>query len=157
MKLDSTLVREIRAANGDGGQDAKFALLHKIDDAQREMSTPKVRTEFNEILRRHGRAVTAICVAATLVSRKERLNNWNVQWAEAVLNLWSTKPASGIDRATIDDGLHPSRICEYAGPFIKLTTGLQLSDRLAAAKEAASQRNTTQQPSPRNHKNDLQL
>ena len=26
------------------------------------------------------------------------------------------------DRANIDDGLHPTRICEYAGEFIRLTT-----------------------------------
>jgi hypothetical protein len=122
MKLDQTLAREIKAANGDGSRSAKFALLRRVENARQEMSTPEIRVKFNEILRTHGRAVTAICVASTLWSRQERLESWGLPWAREVLLLWTTKPPSGISRATIDDGIHPTRICEYAAEFIKLTT-----------------------------------
>ena len=122
MKLDRTLAKEIKAANGDGGREAKFSLLRKIDEARKDMSTPEVMTQFNDMPRKHGRAVTAICVAATLWSRRDRLDGWRLKWAAEVLDLWTTKPPSGVSRAVIDDGLHPTRICEYAAGFINFTT-----------------------------------
>jgi len=124
MALDRTLVKEIKAANGDGSREAKFALLHKIDAAAKDMSTPEIRERFSEMLVRHGRAVTAICIAATLWIRRERLDDWQIPWAMEVLEHWTTKPKSetGIDRAYIDDQIHPTRICEYATSFIKCTT-----------------------------------
>lgn len=123
MQLDRTLAKEIRALNGDGSRKAKFELLHKIDEASKEFSTPEIITAFAEISRRHGRAVTAICVAATLWARRDRLDGWRLKWAELVLELWTTKPSiSGSDRAVIDDGVHPTRICEYTANFINCTT-----------------------------------
>lgn len=122
MKLDRTLAKEIKAANGDGGREAKFSLLRKIDEARKDMSTPEIMTQFNDMPRKHGRAVTAICVAATLWSRRDRLDGWRLKWAAEVLDLWTTKPPSGVSRAVIDDGLHPTRICEYAASFINFTT-----------------------------------
>lgn len=120
--LDRTLVKEIKAAIGDGSREAKFALLKKIDAAAEEMSTPEIRERFNEMLVKHGRAVTAICVAATIWERRDRLDDWRIDWATEVLELWTTKPASGVIRAYIHDDLHPTRICEYAYSFIKLTS-----------------------------------
>ena len=123
MKLDRTLAKEIRDAIGDGSREAKFALLHRIDEARKEFSTPEIVTKFTEISRKHGRAVTAICIAATLSARSDRLDGWQLRWAQLVLELWTTKPSlSGIDRAVIDDGVHPTRICEYAASFINFTT-----------------------------------
>lgn len=121
-KLDGTLAKEVKAMNGNNSREAKFALLKKIDAAVKDMSTPDIQTRFNEILGKHGRAVTAICVAATLFERRERLDDWGIRWAMDVLDCWTTKPMSGISRACIDDGIHPTRICEYAGSFIKLNT-----------------------------------
>ena len=122
--LDMTLAREIKAANGDGRREAKFMLLHKVDAAAKDMSTPEIVERFNEMLIEHGRAVVAICVAATLWIRRERLDDWHIQWAMEVLELWTTKPKSetGISRAYIDDKVHPTRICEYAASFINCTT-----------------------------------
>ena len=120
--LDRTLVKEIKAAIGDGSREAKFALLKKIDAAAEEMSTPEIRERFNDMLVKHGRAVTAICVAATIWERRDRLDDWRIDWATEVLELWTTKPASGVIRAYIRDDLHPTRICEYAYSFIKLTS-----------------------------------
>ena len=122
--LDRTLAREIKLANGDGGREAKFALLHKIEQAAADFSTPQIMTAFDDLLRKHGRAITAICIAATIWQRRERLDNWQLTWARQVLDLWTTKPKTetGIMRAYIDDKLHPTRVCEYAGSFIRLTT-----------------------------------
>jgi len=122
MKLDRTLAREIKALNGDGTREARFDTLNKVRAASKDLSTPKVREHFNDCLKTHGRAVTALCVASTLYTRRERLDEWGLEWALAVLNLWTNKMSSFIDRASIDDGLHPTRICEYAGSFIQLTT-----------------------------------
>ncbi len=47
-----------------------------------------------------------------------RLRAQTVRWAEAVLKLWG----KSIDSAYIDDNLHPTRIEEYAGEFMWLTT-----------------------------------
>lgn len=122
MKLDSTLAREIKALNGDGTREARFETLRKVRAANKDLSRPEVRDSFNETLKAHGRAVVALCVASTLHLRRERLDGWGFTWARAVLDLWTNKAPSFIDTARIDDGLHPTRICEYAGSFIRLTT-----------------------------------
>lgn len=124
--LDRTLAKEIKAANGDESREAKFSLLHKIHKAAEDMSTPDIAERFDEMLVKHGRAVTAICIAATLWTRKERLElgGWELMWATKVLELWTTKPKSetGVGHAYIDDQLHPTRILEYAASFMECTT-----------------------------------
>ena len=72
---------------------------------------------------KHGRAVVAVCVAATLDARKDRLDCWNWVWAYEVLSaLPQSITLRNLERAHIEDGLHPTAICDYAGPFIRLTT-----------------------------------
>ena len=122
MKLDSTLVREIKALNGDGTREARFETLRKVRAANKDLSRPEVRGSFNETLNAHGRAVVALCVASTLYLRRERLDGWGLLWALTVLDLWTNRGPQFIDMAIIDDCLHPTRICEYAGSFIRLTT-----------------------------------
>jgi hypothetical protein len=122
MKLDSTLSREIKALNGDGTREARFETLRRVKAAQGDLSTPNVREEFGRALQLHGRAVVALCVAATLYTRRERIDGWGLLWALTVLDLWTNRGPQFIDRANIDDGLHPTRICEYAGELIRLTT-----------------------------------
>ena len=124
MKLDSTLAREIRKqANGDGSREAKFAFMEKVRGASRMMSTPNVLTgKFDEAFKVYGRVPVAICIAATLHLRRERLDFWKFQWATEVLSLWTNRTAHGVEDAYINDGIHPTRICEYAGSFIRLTT-----------------------------------
>ena len=122
MKLDCTLAKEIRAVNGDGSREARFRFLKKLDAAKKDFSSVDVMETFGESLKRHGRAATAICVAVTLWERRERLEGWRLSWAKAVLNLWTNCSPSNYNRAYIDDGLHPSRICEYAASFIRMNT-----------------------------------
>lgn len=122
MKLDETLAREIKALNGDGSRFARFETLQKVKAARAALSTTEVRDKFTDCLRTHGRAITALCVASTLYTRRERLDGWGLRWALAVLEHWTNKMPSFIDIASIDDQLHPTRICEYAGDFIMVTT-----------------------------------
>lgn len=88
------------------------------------MSSPNVLYgKYNEAFRIYGRIPVAICIAATLYQRRERLDYWNFAWATEILDLWTNRTPHGIEDACINDGIHPTRICEYAGDFIKLTTG----------------------------------
>lgn len=124
MKLDGELAREIKKqANGDGSREAKFAFIKKVRGAAKMMSTPDVlHGKYDEAFKVYGRVPVAICIAATLYRRRDRLAYWKFDWATEVLNLWTNRTAHGIEDAYIDDGIHPTRICEYAGVFIRLTT-----------------------------------
>lgn len=124
--LDRTLSQEIKKANGDGSREAKFALLNKIRAAAKDMSTTAIRTQFDELSRKHGRAVTAICVASTIWMRKDRLEltGWRLRWTQEVLACWTTKPKTieGLHNAYINDGIHPTAILDYAASFINFTS-----------------------------------
>lgn len=122
MKLDRTFAREIKkAANGDGSREARFAFLTPAREAAKRLSTPNVRSEFDNILRDYGRATVGLCVAVTVIGRRDRLESRTVRWAMEVLKLWTNRPGD-ILALYIHDNLHPSRIEEYAGSLIRLTT-----------------------------------
>lgn len=122
MTLDYTLSREIKKeANGDGSREAKFAFLAEASKAKQELSSPSVIDNFGEILQKYGRVKIAMCVAATITARADRLNRSTVDWAKAVLRLWANRPTD-LGRLYIDDGLHPSKIEIYAGGLIRATT-----------------------------------
>lgn len=121
MKLDRTFSREIsKTANGDGSREAKFAFLGKVRAANRALSTPEVMRTYDDCIKRFGRVPVAICTAATIISRCDRLNDGPIRWAREVLKLWTNRPAD-LHCAHIDDGLHPTRIEEYACSFIRAT------------------------------------
>lgn len=122
MKLDSTLVREIREAVGDGSRTAKFRLLSRVSDACVDLSRADIRSTFNQVVRKHGRVPVVICVAATLEARKERLDYWNMAWAREVLALLPGWTPGNRERAHIEDGIHPTAICDYAHGLIDCTT-----------------------------------
>ena len=123
MELDRTIVREINKLIGNGSREAKFAMLKRIDAAKKDLSTTKIRDTFIDCLRKHGRAVVAVCVAATLDDRKNRIDCWGLPWAHKVLSLlpqnYLTPGFRG--RACIEDGIHPTAICDYAHCFVMLT------------------------------------
>ena len=122
MKLDGTFAREIeKTANGDGSRKARFAFLNPARDAAKRLSTPNVRNDFDDVLWEYGRATVGLCVAVTVWERRDRLESRTVRWAEDVLKLWTNRPHDTLC-LFINDGLHPTRIEEYAGSFIKLTT-----------------------------------
>lgn len=121
MKLDTTFSREIKKANGDGGRADKFAFLKTAKAAARELSTPEVmRGAYDEAIKKYGRVSVAICTAATIKDRKERLSPSMYEWACRVLELWTNRP-SDIGELVIRDNLHPTRIEEYAAGLIEIT------------------------------------
>ena len=122
LKLDMYFAREVeKTANGDGSREARFAFLLHAREAAKRLSTPNVGCEFRDILREYGRATVSLCVAVTVWERRNRLKRRTVRWAEEDLKLWTNRPHDTLC-LVINDGLHPSRIEEYAGSFIKLTT-----------------------------------
>ncbi len=123
MKLDWTLAKEIKALGGDGSRGAKFELLRRIDAARSDLSTPQVMTNFDDCVMKHGRAIVAVCVAATLNAWHDFIGDWKIYWIDGVLNgLPSCITQQNLKRAVIDDGLHFSRVCEYARSFILATS-----------------------------------
>ena len=119
--LDRDLAKDIRKANGNGDRESKFELLANVKAAKRYLSTTDVRSRFDDALVKYGRVPVASCVAVTAVYRKDQLNSWIVRWGRDVLRLWTNRP-NDISVALIDDNLHPSRIEEYAGGFVRATT-----------------------------------
>lgn len=121
MKIDRLLASEIKKANGDGTRATRFPFLNEVRAVIDECSTTKVREVFPECLRRHSRASVAVAVALTIYRRRDAVSYKSLRWAEAILKLWVNRPST-LDGMCFDDNLHPSRIEEYAGSFIKLTT-----------------------------------
>lgn len=125
MKLDRELAREITKAQGDGSREARFAFWHDVQAARSLMGDRSFEgpSRINECLRRYGRAATAVVIASTLHQRKDRIDGWGFKWALKVLELWSNRGPSFVERAAIDDWFfHPTKICDYADSFIRDTT-----------------------------------
>lgn len=120
MKLEKCFEGEVKKINGDGSREKKFAILKAARAAARELSVVNVRTVYPECIKKYGRVIVEICTAATIISVRDRLSYDTVQWAEEVLKLWTTRPAD-ISSVVIRDGLHPTRIEEYAAELIRLT------------------------------------
>ena len=123
MKLDRTFIRDIKKiANGDGGADHRRAFRQTIRAANAELSSPEVRERYSECISKYGRVPVAICTAVTIIYRQDRLEWRSVRWAQEVLKCWTNRPHTDLDFAYINDGLHPSRIEEYAAGFMSVTT-----------------------------------
>ena len=125
MTLDRELAKEIKKAQGDGSREARFSLWRTVQDAQDLMSDESFNgpSRVNESLGCYGRVATALVIASTLYTRSERIDGWGLSWANAVLSLWTNRGPSFVERASIDDWFyHPTRICEYAASFIRITT-----------------------------------
>ena len=123
MQLDLMLLMEVQALRGDGGRKSWIALLDRVEAARKDLSTTDVRRTFQDTLHKHGRAVVAVCVAATLMARADRLQKWGTVWAQGVLDQlqeWGSRDLLRLS-ALIDDGIHPTAICEYAQPLFRET------------------------------------
>ena len=123
MKLDRTFSRELsKLANGDGSREAKFDFLTQARAARKAHSTPEVmRGAFDDAVKEYGRVAVGVCLAVTIWERRDRLTDRAVQWARAVLEVWTNRPANMLT-VYIDDNIHPTKIEVYAGEFMRLTT-----------------------------------
>ena len=121
--LEKTLAKEIRKAAPARTQDRDgyFAFLNKVRSAARDMSVTSIRRDFDGLAAKHGRAVTADVLAATLYERRQRLDCWNLDWACDTLRCWPHTEGT-LQSAAIRDGIHPTAICDYAADFIWCNT-----------------------------------
>jgi hypothetical protein len=119
--LDQIFAREIKKqANGDGSREAKFAFKKKVEEVARTLSTTKAAEIFDECIKKYGRVPVSICVAQTIIERRERLELRSQMWALEVMKLYTNAPRDKM-YACINDGLHPTSIEEYAGSLLRLT------------------------------------
>ena len=127
MKPDPTLISDIKKAAGKTrgerlaflGQCAAFSV--ELGNAMKANNGLRMlRTIFDATMLGYPRSVTACCLAATIVMR-EGMSYASQVWAHGVIEAWNPTSSQRL-RAYIDDNLHPSRIEEYAGSFIRVTT-----------------------------------
>ena len=123
MKLDRTFSREFaKIANGDGSREAKFAFKKKAESVAKMLSDVKAPSLFDEAVKTYGRAAVAASLAVTVIERDRgdpgRLDPVSLAWAHEVFGLWKNRTPS-ILFYVINDGLHPMKIDEYAGSFIR--------------------------------------
>ena len=122
MAADKTLLKEIENETvRNATPEAKRAFIKRIDRALEDFNRSDVLDKFDEYAQKHGRVITALCIAGTLIHRKERLEGWGLSWALDIAGAWHNKPIHlGATRAAIHDlSLHPTRICAYARGFIE--------------------------------------
>lgn len=122
--LDKSLAADIRKANGGDSREARFALLRDVRNACAALSTPSVMNHFRTVINTYGRVPVAICIAATLQARRAVLTDARdaLQWADDVMCCWTNRSPNAHMDAYICDQLHCTRILEYAGNFIRLTS-----------------------------------
>lgn len=121
MKLDRTFARDIKKqANGDGSLEAKVTFKKQVEKTARALSTTKAAEVFDDCLKNYGRVPVAICVAETIIERRDRLERRSYMWALEVMKLYTNAPKDKTF-AYINDGLHPTRIEEYAKSLLRVT------------------------------------
>lgn len=122
MELDKLFAKEIKSiVNKTNDREEVRAFYTKLEKVSKEMSTPDIMNTFDEMLKKHGRALVGLCVAVTIDYRRNRLLSEYVTWADEVLKLWKCR-SGFVARGVINDGLHPSRIEQYARSLVKATS-----------------------------------
>lgn len=121
--VDKELLREIRAYTRFDGKRETFRPIRKqLDACRKDLSTPGVMYKFDDLLLAHGRAPIAILLACTLRERSWRLDGHYLWWADFVLSNAALPSWYKPEDHSIIDDLHPTRIFEYAGEFLRLTS-----------------------------------
>lgn len=122
MTLDKEFRHEIaKLSNGDGSREARFAFKKVVETVARKLSCIRAPYLINESIRAFGRVPVAICLAVTILKKRDFMPDSIITWATDVLGEWKNH-TSDTGYAYIDDGLHCTRIAEYAGAFIRMTT-----------------------------------
>lgn len=118
MKLDKTFENEIKKiANGDGSKEYKFAF---IDELKRVSAALANRYEFSGAMKKYGRAKVSICIAATIQHNAYRYEFEQIEWAEAVMKLWTNVCGNSISAANIN--IHPCIMIDLSYGLRKLTS-----------------------------------
>ena len=127
MKADPVLISEIKKAAGRT-RGERLAFLGQCNAFSNELGGAiknnnglrSLKSIFDKTMLGYPRTVTACCLAATIVMR-EGMSYASQVWAQGVIETWNPTSSQRL-RAYIDDNLHPSRVEEYAGSFIRATT-----------------------------------
>ena len=121
--VDRELLREVRAfAKNDGTKEQFRPIRLKLEECRKALSTPEVMYNFDDTLCKHGRAAVAILLACTLIEREYRLDGHYAWWARDVLDAAKLPLGYRPEEHSIIDDLHPTRIFEYAGELLRLTS-----------------------------------
>ncbi len=116
--LDRTFVSEIKkVANGDGSREHRFELINELYDVSKALGN---RYEFDNCVKKYGRAKVALCVACTIIREKYRHETPQIMWAQAVMNLWTNRVERSISAATIN--IHPAILSDNSRFLRKVTT-----------------------------------
>lgn len=107
MKPDETLAREISA-------------LGRLDPPDRNTKLRAGAATLNglgvdglaEMLKKHGRAVTAVVVAGTMLCEPDRHTPRDIGWAREVARLYGSQI-----RATADTIFHPTYLFKFIEPM----------------------------------------
>ncbi len=119
--VDRALIREVRAfTKNDGTRPTRRVIRQKLAQCRDAMSVPGIRSTFFAVAKEHDRAAVALILAYTLIYRARELGKWKFGWAQEILEATNLPGLDPADFA-IHDGLDASRICEYAGCFIRMS------------------------------------
>lgn len=123
--VERELAREIKKACGNGERADKFRLLGAVRGVQERMSRSDCARDpkgaMRAALKEYGRAAFALCLASTIVTaRQDWVSGQTLAWANEVIGLWACRPMD-IAQVAYNDGLHPSKLAEYAGDFVRMT------------------------------------
>jgi hypothetical protein len=119
MKLDTTFANEIKkTGNGDGGRDYRFALEKELGEISTALEN---RYEFENCMKKYGRAKVALCVAATInaAHASARFENSQMLWAEAVMGLWTNR--GDLCKAALIN-IHPAILADNSRGLRKAVT-----------------------------------
>ncbi len=113
ITADPALLREIKKIRDAGRFMQRFCKMKE------RLSTTKAPDIYADMVR-EDRVAVLVCTAATLLHEPERHPPEYIDWARSIICTW----ANEFQRRslTIADGLHPTRIDSYAGPYIRATT-----------------------------------
>ena len=121
MKLDRTFVTEINKVTANDGTSAgRAAVKTRLRACAAAMSTIDIDEKLNDIIKEHGRAAVGICIAQKCAGEhyEDRHDERLCSWSRLVLAACKTELG---DNGTYNDGLHPTRVDDYAACLIKYT------------------------------------
>ncbi len=118
IMLDRLFAREIKAvANGDGSDEYRISLSNELKQVSTALSH---RYEFDDTIKRYGRAKVCICLAATM-STQHGYERAQLSWAQSVMQLWTNKTPRSVSCALIN--IHPAILADSSYKLLKYTKG----------------------------------
>lgn len=112
MRPDETLAREIRELGRMDAPDRNTALR-----AGAATLSELGQNGLPEMLRKHGRAVTAVVVAGTMMCEPDRHTPGDMRWGQEVARIYGSQI-----RATADTRFHPTYLFKFIEPMARVAS-----------------------------------